>query len=740
VRQRLFTLFLPLLSVFAGAAVPATVDVALLVRAGVTQTPLEALYAWVLSLGLCSMALIPAAVALGAACVVACWRQDPAHGAASLWGAARGWITDRSGGASAAAWLYSAAISLAFFLVAGAALARYCFTAFKNLDLAAVLFAGLIVVLLGAAAVLLLLLRRVARRLLSSLGGTWQVLATLPASLAIIAAVMIAALLGLLLAYRPLVELLDWRPLLYLVPLAAVPVLLMAASLRARARRLGRKARPGPVSRALPAAATLALLLSWGLCLTTLDRSPALRAVLLDRCYGASSAHDMLGLALDFDGDGYLSLFGGGDCAPGDPAINPGAVEVPGNGRDDDCAGGDADPARATPRTGRTYAFPLPSTLAGPRPSFLLITLDGLRPANLGCYGYERPTSPNMDRLARAGVLFERAYAQGPATHVAVPSLLASRYPLRIPRKKSRRSPRPISRDALLMAEVFREAGYRTGAVLGSRVFDRDLQLDQGFDYYNLDQAPYYEGKGAPGWDMDQPYPLVKAAAGFMRRNQGRRFLLWVHIMEPHPPWVRREAPHDFGSDTIDAYDGELHFADSKVGQVLAALGQTSAARRTVVLLTADHGAGFGARGAEGSLLYNEDIHVPLLIRVPGLAPRRVRNPVAHVDVLPTMVNLARIRRPFLFDGQTLVPQLVHGTEPSPRRPILVEHHLGVRGASTSRAVILGAHKLLYNAVHNTYRLYDLSRDPDETVDLAPTRPALLKRLKAALAALIQGQ
>ena len=728
-KRSLMALALPLLAVCGGAAAPATLDAALLA----SQGPAETARAWLASAALCSMALAAVGLALGLAGLALSRRQDLALVTAGAVTRARGWLGVHGRRPATVSWFYAAAVALALFLVAGAALARWCFTAFKNLDLAAVLFMALSLALLGVCAVALLLLRRVFRRALAAAAVRLGPLASLPAALIILVVLVGAVAAHLALGYRPVVELLDWRPLAYLVSTAALSVTALAAALGLRARRLGQGRPAGPLRRALPVAAALALLLSWGLCHLALERSAPLRTVLLDRCFGAARAHALIGLALDVDRDGHLSVLGGGDCAPTDPAVHPGAVEVPGNDRDDDCAGGDASRSSARrPTRGAYVAHPLPAALAGARPSFLLITLDGLRADHLGCQGYQRPTTPNLDRLARAAVLFERAYAHGPATHVAVPSLMTSLYPSRVPRKASGPRPRPVAHSALLMAEIFREAGYRTGAVLGSRVFDRELQLDQGFDHYNLDQAAYYEGKGAPGWDKDQPYPLVPAAIRFLRRSDRRPFLLWVHIMEPHPPWVRRGPPHDFGSDAIDAYDGELHFADAKVGQLLAALAALPAAKRTVVILTADHGAGFGARGHEGSLLYNEEIHVPLMVRVPGLAARRVRNPVGHVDLLPTMMNLGRVTRALATDGISLVPQLVRG-EPTAGRAILVEHYLGLKGAAFSRAVIRGQHKLLFNAPHNTYHLYDLGRDPGERVDLAARRPAKLQALKAAL-------
>ena len=127
-RQRLLSFLLPLLSVCAGAMVPATADVILLAQAGVEQTSLAMLHSWFLSLGICSMALAMAGVVLGLACLVACWREDPAHRAAAL----VDWINVNGKHPGTVAWFYSASISLALFLLAGAALGRYCFTAFKT--------------------------------------------------------------------------------------------------------------------------------------------------------------------------------------------------------------------------------------------------------------------------------------------------------------------------------------------------------------------------------------------------------------------------------------------------------------------------------------------------------------------------------------------------------------------------------------------------------------------------------
>src|SRR5262249_29171263 len=127
---------------------------------------------------------------------------------------------------------------------------------------------------------------------------------------------------------------------------------------------------------------------------------------------------------LDFDGDGYPALLGGGDCDDGDPAVHPGAVDFPGDGVDQDCDGRDASAARLQPPPFAPVPAAVPADL-----NFLLITIDTLRADHLGCYGYARPTSPVIDRLAAEGALFLDGWAHAPSTRYSMPAIATGRWP-----------------------------------------------------------------------------------------------------------------------------------------------------------------------------------------------------------------------------------------------------------------------------------------------------------------------
>jgi len=198
---------------------------------------------------------------------------------------------------------------------------------------------------------------------------------------------------------------------------------------------------------------------------------------------------------------------------------------------------------------------------------------------------------------------------------------------------------------------------------------------------------------------------------------------------------VRRTFPRDFGADLVATYDGELAFVDGKVGELLDIVRKRADAERTVVIVGADHGREFGEHGAasHGYDLYNQSLHVPLIFAVPGLAPRRIRNPVGLIDVLPTMVSLAGIKEAFDFEGESLLPQIVSGTEPPPDRPIFSEVAVGFHDAHVINSITTRDFKLIYDITLNTYQLYDRRTDLVEKTDVIARKPTEAKRLKLVM-------
>ena len=735
--RRGLALLLPVLAVATGALGPALVDT---LKLWVREPALEwhyKLHAGAYIFGLLSMPAFILGLALGLMALVLVRRRDPSSAAASLWRGTVGALARKNRDPLAAATLYSAAVGLLLFLAAGYKLNHLFFTGFKNQHLAALLLACLTPALVGAVVLATLIIRVGVEQLTRGLARlpVLRLAATLAGAALLMLSLAAGAATLLVLRFLPIVRIIDWRPLSYPSLTLGVGALVLGLVLWARRRRLLRgRSSAGAGRRVALLLWALVLAASWGHCFVLLDDSPLVRTALLRRAYGAARTMDLLTWVLDFDRDGYLSFFGGGDCDAFNPGIHPGAMEIPGNGVDDNCFGGDlSNKHLAAPE--RTFDHPLPPAVAAKKLNLVLITMDGLRADHVGAYGYKGGATPNLDALAKKGVVFERAYAQAPSTRYSIPSFHSSRYSSQVPRAPTLDIPRPIQPEANLMAEVLKDAGYTTGAALSYMVFARSWKMDQGFDFYDNSQADYYNGKGSPGWNKDQPYVLVDVAKGFLDKNKDKPFFLWVHFFEPHPPYVRRTKPKDFGEDEVGVYDGELAFGDARVGELLDHIAKLPSADRTVIAMSADHGRGLGEHGlaTHGYDLFGENLHVPLVIHVPGLSPRRIKHPVALLDLLPTLVNLAGIKKKFDFEGHSLVPQLVEGVEPDKDRPIFSEVQVGFQNSHVINAITTRDYKLIYDVTYNTFQLYDLREDPTEQRNVSDQSPAELKRLKGLL-------
>ncbi|MCA9539043.1 MAG: sulfatase-like hydrolase/transferase [Myxococcales bacterium] len=545
-----------------------------------------------------------------------------------------------------------------------------------------------------------------------------------PASAALGGALLVVALTALLAslaANEALAERLGGWGLGFLLAYPLLTLTLTALLRRVHPRRLS----GGAIRRAVFVVAALNALAGADLVFHLEARAAVKRALLSETLVFEPLM--VLGQPLfDADGDGYASLLGGGDCDDGDPAVNPGATEIPRNGVDDDCFGGDS-PGTEAP------APPPPPVAAAPhlvaRPNLIWITIDTLRADHVGYLGYERPTTPNLDALARAGLRFTWAFAQGPQTKASIPSMFIGRYFSELDRTPDLWA--SIHPENITIAERLAAVGYHTAGVPCHRFFLPGYGLDQGFAEWDLDIVQAYQQR-MPHVITGQIVTdkALQWLAG--RPKDDPPFLLWLHYFDPHH-FYQDHPDVDFGPEDIDRYDEEIHFTDAQVGRLLRWLETSPLAANTYLIVHSDHGEGFYEHGYRyhGQHLFNDQVRVPLIIAGPGVEPRRIDAPVGLIDLVPTVLALAGAPVPPELPGVSLLPYATE-TAPPPHPPVFIEM---VKDATHSdrRAVVDWPWKLQYGITFDEYRLYNLAEDPQERVDRLDAEPEVFERLQARL-------
>lgn len=389
----------------------------------------------------------------------------------------------------------------------------------------------------------------------------------------------------------------------------------------------------------------------------------------------------------------------------------------------------------------------------------VLISIDTLRADHLGCYGYERATSPHLDSLCRESVVFREAIAQAPSTLPSHASILTSLLPAHHGALFADKA--PLAQEIITLAELLREEGYRAASFNGGGQIARVWGLDQGFEIY--------ESKGG-----DHRFKDVIDAGEDWLRQIGRStpeqpFFLFLHTYEVHHPYsptaedLERFAagppPERFGPTVeldelkrlnggprpIDqaaaefipaAYDAEIRSMDRGLGRLMEVLDDLGLDDETLIVFTSDHGEEFGEHGWYGwhsHTLYDELLHVPLILRFPEgkHAGKSVRRPVRSLDIAPTVLDVLGIPVPDQFSGISLLKVMSGPVDD----PLLAISQRDVPSSGPPIASIR-SHRWKY---YNGY-LYDLRNDPGEARDVSAENWGVVRSLKASLDQALEGR
>lgn len=473
------------------------------------------------------------------------------------------------------------------------------------------------------------------------------------------------------------------------------------------------------------------------------EGAPAYQAI-TDGSLGLRFGLALARRATDGDGDGFSARFGGGDCNDHDATTYPGAEDVPGDGIDQNCEGGDARAVAAAPTT--TKAAP-PARAAKPnanalwKGNILIVTIDAFRGDRLGVAGYRRgdkSLTPTIDALAARGAYFSHVWSQAPNTPRSFPSILASKTPSGIAWDKPGVNYPNLLPSNTTFFEGLAAAGLTPIGIFSHFYFTADRGISKSFAEWSNDGAGTIAESNK---DIASPR-IVPRVIARLREAAARkeRFVLWTHLFEPHSSYMtHKEFPTTLSGvqGLQEKYDYEIAYADLWLGKLLAAVKELGLEDDTAVVIAADHGEAWGEHKAyfHGTDLFDEQLRVPLVIAVPGAKSRVIDDPVAMYDVGPTLLDLVGAAPPETMRGRSLVPLL----EGKPRATAPIFSELLPATAWPHHAVMMvdGNHKLIHRVSDRRWELYDLKADPTEQHNLAdaPASHALFEAMRAKLVA-----
>jgi len=370
--------------------------------------------------------------------------------------------------------------------------------------------------------------------------------------------------------------------------------------------------------------------------------------------------------------------------------------------------------------------------------NIVLFTIDTLRADHLECYGYDRVKTPNINRLASEGILFEHNIVQAPLTLPSHSSIFTGTYPLYHGVRDN--GGFYLEEKHITLAEVLKTDGYSTGAFVGAFVLDSRWGLDQGFDYYydNFDLTKY-KSVSLDSVQRRGDEVLVEACK-WLEKNSQDKFFAWIHLYDPHTPYNPPE-PYktQYSGRRFGLYDGEIAYVDLLMGDFRNFMEEKNLMEKTLIIFTGDHGESLGEHkeSAHGFFIYDSDIRVPLIIRFPEnkFQGSVITNQVRSIDIMPTILNMLGGRSPESVQGESMLP-LILGKQGGDVLLAYSEtywprYHYGW---SELKSLRKGQYKFIDAPKPE---LYDILEDPGELNNLVNKKATLSHEMKKELKALI---
>jgi arylsulfatase A-like enzyme len=385
---------------------------------------------------------------------------------------------------------------------------------------------------------------------------------------------------------------------------------------------------------------------------------------------------------------------------------------------------------------------PPPSAAVGPklvpeveapkvRPPFnvLFILIDSLR-WDMPWTGYERPIAPWLDAFAKKSTLYPRGYSISSYTANSVAPALVGKYPSEMQRDGfffTLWGP-----DNLFFGERAQKRGHRTLSGHGHGYFKPVMGLGQGFDDYRLLPGTELDVKGVENVTSEALNKLAKTMLSVPKnvsQENGKRFFAYYHFLDPHYTYIPHKDHPDWGLDIRALYDNEVHYTDKWVGDLVDWAQKQPWGKDTAIVISADHGEGFGERGRfrHAYDVWESLVRVPLIIHLPGAAPRRIELPRSHIDLAPTFADLMGVPHDPPYRGKSLLPEVL-GAQ-AELRPVVAEL-TRCDIMDRRRAVIDDNWKIIELGDGVEWLLFDVVKDPKEENDLSKTDPERFTAMK----------